>query len=369
MAKRYAQLYEQIAHFDNLYLAYRKAAKGKRGQPEVATFEFDLQNHLFQLQDELLDGSYEPGAYRSFYILDPKRRLISAAPFRDRVVHHALCNLIEPIFERTFIGTSYANRKGKGTHAALDRAQAYAGQAPYVLQCDVRQFFPSIDHAILDAILARKIADERTLRLCRQIMGSGAGILKNEYTPVYFPGDDLFATNRPRGIPIGNLTSQFWANVYLNELDQFIKRDLRVRAYVRYVDDFLLFGMDKGQLWAWKATSPEKLADLRLTLHVNNSTVYPVKNGVPFLGFRLYPTHRRLKRANGVNFQRRFARLRRQYQRGEISLEDMDNAIQGWVAHVAHGQTYGLRCSLLSPPLPREERAGPALSEVETVRT
>ncbi len=321
MAKRYSQLYEQIAHFDNLYLAYRKASRGKRSQPEVAAFEFNLQSHLFQLQDELMNGSYRPGAYRSFYILDPKRRLISAAPFRDRVVHHALCNLIEPIFERTFIGTSYANRRGKGTHAAIDRAQAYTRQAPYVLQCDVRQFFPSIDHAILDAILARKIADERTLWLCQQIMNSGAGILKNEYTPVYFPGDDLFAANRPRGLPIGNLTSQFWANVYLNELDQFVKRELRARAYVRYVDDFLLFGADKGQLWAWKTSVQEKLASLRLTLHENSSTVYPVKNGIPFLGFRLYPTHRRLKRANGVNFQRRYARLRRQYQRGEESQE------------------------------------------------
>jgi retron-type reverse transcriptase len=267
------------------------------------------------------------------------------------VVHHALCNIIEPVFERTFIGDSYANRKGKGTHAALDRAQAFARQYPYVLQCDIRQFFPSVDHAVLSAILAGKIADQRALWLCQAILDSGAGVLKDEYTPVYFPGDNLFAVLRRRGLPIGNLTSQFWANVTLNELDQFVKRQLHCPAYLRYVDDFLLFSENKRLLWNWKAAIREVLASLRLTLHENSSTVYPVSTGIPFLGFRIYPTHRRLKRKNGVNFQRRFARLRKQYRRGEISLADLDRSILGWVAHAQHGQTYGLRKALLKVPL------------------
>ncbi len=347
MAKQYNNLYHTLTGFDNMHRAYRNAAKGKRGEPAAATFEFDLERNLFQLQLELETQTYSPGAYYSFYIRDPKLRLISAAPFRDRVVHHALCNLIDPLFERTFIGDSYANRVGKGTHAALDRAQALARRYPYVLQCDVKRFFPSVDHAILRSILARKIGDEQALWLCGQILDSGAGVLKDEYEMVYFPGDDLFAANRPRGLPIGNLTSQFWANVFLNELDQFVKRELRVKGFCRYVDDFLLFGESKRQLWAWKDAVREKLHSLRLTLHEGSSTVYPATNGIPFLGFRLYPTHRRLKRKNGVAFQRRLRRRMAQFARGEITFEQLTQSVQGWAAHAAHGNTYGLRRALL----------------------
>ena len=347
MVKRYSNLYPQVTTFENLYTAFRKAAKGKRGQPNVAAFEFDLEHNLLTLQDELTQKTYRPGAYRSFYIHDPKERLISAAPFSDRVVHHALCNVIEPIFERTFIGDSYANRKGKGTHAALDRAQTLARRYPYVLQCDVVQFFPSIDHQCLYDMLARKLADDDVLWLIDQILASGRDVLRDAYELVYFPGDDLFATNRYRGLPIGNLTSQFWGNVYLNELDQYVKRDLHCRGYVRYVDDFLLFADSKRQLWAWKDAVRAKLADLRLTLHARSSTVYPVTNGIPFLGFHVYPTHRRLKRRNGVAFARRYRKLRRAAARGEITRDELDTRVQGWLAHAAHGDTYGLRRSLL----------------------
>ena len=352
MPKRFYNLYPELTHFDNLYRAFRKASRGKRGQIAVATFEFNLEGELFRLQAELENQTYLPGGYHSFYIRDPKRRLISAAPFRDRVVHHALCNLIEPLFERTFIGDSYANRVGKGTHKALDRAQSWARHYPFVLGCDIRQFFPSVDHALLRQILARKIGDEQVLWLCDQILASGASVLKDEYQMAYFPGDDLFAANRPRGLPIGNLTSQFWGNVFLNELDQFIKRELRVHAYCRYVDDFLLFSDDKRQLWAWKDALRKKLNSLRLSLHERSSTVYPVQNGIPFLGFRLYPDRRRLKRFNGVAFQRRFRRLQKQYGRGEISLERFDSAVQGWIAHARHGDTWGLRHSLLNVAIP-----------------
>jgi len=351
MVKRYAKLYPQVITFENLYLAYRKAAKGKRGQAAVATFEFDLERNLFDLQAELEAQTYTPGAYTSFYIREAKRRLVSAAPFRDRVVHHALCNIIEPLFERTFIGDSYANRVGKGTHAALDRAQSFAQRYPYVLQCDLRQFFPSVDHAILGAILARKLADSRILWLCDTILASGAGILDDEYQMVYFPGDDLFAAARPRGLPIGNLTSQFWANVLLNELDQFVKRELHCPAYVRYVDDFLLFAHSKQQLWEWKAAIRERLAALRLALHERESTVYPVISGIPFLGFRLYPTHRRLKRRNGVAFVRRFRTLRHAAARGEITPEALRQRVRSWIAHTSHGNTYRLRRALLKPAL------------------
>jgi len=351
MARRFQNLFPAIVDFTNLHAAFRRAAKGKRFRPEVAAFEFNLEPNLLALQQELKTDRYRPGEYRSFYIRDPKHRLISAAPFRDRVLHHALCAVTEPLLERTFIGDSFACRQGKGTHAAIDRAQHFARRYPYVLQCDIRQFFPSVDHAILYDILARKFDDGRLMALIGYILQGSEGILDDEYDPVYFPGDDLLATLRPRGLPIGNLTSQFWANVYLNELDQWLKRTQRVKAYLRYVDDFLLFAHDKAQLWDWKAAIRERLAMLRLTLHERESTVYPVRTGIPFLGFRIYPTHRRLKRVNGVAFQRRLARYRRAVARGEMSVADVHNRVRGWVAHAAHGDTWGLRRALLAPPL------------------
>jgi retron-type reverse transcriptase len=232
-------MYSRLTSWENLLRAYRRAAKGKRGKPNVAAFEYHLEDNLWQLQQELQQQVYRPGGYNSFFIHDPKRRLISAAPFRDRVVHHALCNLIEPLFERSFIEDSFANRRGKGTHAARARAQQFARRFRYVLPGDVRQFFPSVDHAILHALLAQKIGDEQVLWLIGLILESGKDVLKAQYDMVYFPGDDLFAVNRSRGLPIGNLTSQFWANVYLNPFDHFVKRRLRCRGLVRYVDDFL----------------------------------------------------------------------------------------------------------------------------------
>jgi retron-type reverse transcriptase len=353
--KTYKKIYPHICAYDNLYEAWRKAARGKRKAPEVATFEYFLTDNLLQLETELRNQTYRPGPYRHFYIYQPKLRRISAAPFRDRVVHHALVRQIEPIFEARFSRDSYACRKGKGTHAALARCQQFARRYPYVLQCDVVQFFPAVDHLILREILFRRIADEQTRRLISQILDSGAGVLANEYDMVYFPGDDLLAAGRARGLPIGNLTSQFWANCYLNELDQFIKRHLRCQALVRYVDDLLLFSASKKELWAWKAAITEFLPALRLTLHPRSSTVYPVTNGIPFLGFVTYPTHRLLKRRNGVAFMRRFRRQLNLLSEGLLDYADVAASVQGWLAHAAHGDTWGLRRALVTgQPVPRQ---------------
>ena len=350
--KTYKNLYPAITAFENLYQAFKNASRGKRSKPNVAEFEYNLGDYLLALQAELLAQTYTPGPYTNFRINDPKPRLISAAPFRDRVIHHALCQVIEPIFERRFISDSYACRVGKGTHAALHRAQEFARRYPYVLKCDIEHFFPNIDHAILFAQFERLIADPQALWLCRLILDSGAGIHGKRRAPGYFPGDDLFAALRPRGLPIGNLTSQFWANVYLNPLDHFVKRELKCSAYVRYVDDLLLFADDKLTLHRWKWAVVEFAAHLRLRLHERQSVVFPVTNGIPFLGWRVYPTHRRLKRRNGVAFQRRFARLRAAYASGKINQERLDASINGWIAHVSHGNTWGLRRALLGCPIP-----------------
>jgi len=345
--KTYKNLYPQICAFENIHLAYRKARKGKRGREPAAAFEFNLEANLIQLQRELLVKTYRPGPYHSFYIHDPKRRLISAAPFRDRVVHHALCNVIEPLFERRFIFDSYANRVGQGTHRALDRCQEYARRYRYVLPLDVRQFFPSIDHAILRQPLARVIADPDVMWLIDLILASGAGVLRDEYTMSWFPGDDLFAANRPRGLPIGNLTSQFWANCYLDPFDHFVKRELCCQGYLRFVDDTLLFANDKPTLWVWRGAIVEKLARLRLTIHERQAHPRPVTEGVPFLGFVLFPTHRRLKRRKVVNYRRRLKELMTAYLAGDIPAGQVSGSVLGWINHARYGDTWGLRRDVL----------------------
>jgi hypothetical protein len=347
MGAVYRHLYDQLCDWENLLLAWRKARRGKRGHAPAAAFEQRAGEHLLAVEAELRERRYQPGAYTSFYVHDPKRRLISAAPFRDRVVHHALCNVIEPIFERRFIHDSYANRAGKGTHAALDRCQHFAQRHRYVLQCDVAHFFPAIDHAILLETIGRVVVDPDVLWLCGAILASGEGVLANEYAMTYFPGDDLLAALRPRGLPIGNLTSQFWANVYLDRLDHFVKRELKCRAYVRYVDDFLLFADDKPTLWAWRRAVVDYLADLRLTLHEARCHPQPVTEGIPFLGFVVYPDHRRLKRRKGIAYRRRLRALAREYRARRIPLARVTASVRGWVNHVRYGDTYALRKAVL----------------------
>ena len=356
--KTFKQLYPRICAFENLELAFRKARRGKRSRANVAAFEGDLDIELLALQEELLAETYQPGRYRHFTIYEGKPRRISAAPFRDRVAHHALCNIIEPIWEARFAHDSYACRVGKGTHAALDRCTHFARRYPYVLQADVVQFFPSVDHAVLRDLLARYIADAPTMTLIDRIIASGAGIHAAGYEMQWFPGDDLLAATRPRGLPIGNQTSQFWANVYLNELDRFVKETLHCPAYVRYCDDLLFFAGDKPTLHRWRREIEAYLVTLRLKIHEDQTAVHPVETGIPFLGFRVFPDHRRLAHANGVHFQRRLRPLFRRYTSGEIDLDRVHAAVRGWIAHAAHGDTWGLRRRLLGRTIvPRQSRA------------
>jgi RNA-directed DNA polymerase len=356
--KSYKNLYPQVYAFENLYQAFRKARRGgKRKKESVAAFELDLEANLWQLHEELRSQTYLPGSYHNFYVQERKRRLISAAHFRDRVVHHALCRVIEPIFEHRFIYDSYACRVGKGTHRAVDRAQEFARRRRYVLQCDVEQFFPSMDNQILRSLLAHHIADEQMLWLIDLILASGAGVLASEYRMHWFPGDDLLAVCRPHGLPIGNLTSKFWANVYLDQLDHFVKEELRCYCYLRYCDDFLLFHDDKAQLWAWREALIDFLATLRLRLHEEQAVVFPTQTGITWLGFRVFPHYRLLRKDNVKAFTRRLRWMEEEYVAGRMDAEQVRISIQSWIAHASHGDTYHLRQRLFSGatfPHPRQ---------------
>lgn len=336
-------MFPRVVAWENLLEAYRKAARGKRGKLAAATYEREVADNLLTLQAMLTTGMYRPGAYQHFVIHEPKRRLISAAPFGDRVVHHALCNVIEPIFEARFHPHSYANRVGKGTHKAIDHLQAYARQYRYALRLDIVQHFPSLDHIILKEELSRVVGDEEVRRLIDIILRSGDGVLRDEYDMVYFPGDSLLDTLRPRGLPIGNLTSQFWSNCYLNPLDWFISRELGCPAYLRYVDDMALFSNSKRELAQWQEQIVVYLAQLRLTVHRGSLQAQPVRAGIPWLGFVVYPTHRLLKRRNVVGFRRRLEQTITLYRRGDISFAELDARVQGWINHVRYGDTWGLR--------------------------
>lgn len=339
--KRYGYLWDDIVDFKNLLAAARQAQKGKRFRDNVLRFNYDLENELIQLQRELRSKTYCPGQYKTFEVKQPKSRLISAAPYRDRVVHHALCNVIMPIFERTFIHDSYANRLGYGTHRALKRFTKFTRSSRYILQCDLRKYFPSIDHAILKTILRRKIKCPDTLWLIDTIIDGS-----NDQEPVieYFPGDDLLTpVQRRRGLPIGNLTSQFFANIYLNGFDHFVKEQLNASQYLRYVDDFALFSDDRGFLAEARPAIEAFLATLRLKMHPLKSQLFETRKGPIFVGFRVFQDHIRVKGANLHRARYRLRQLQKRYAAGEISLEQLTQSVQSWAAHLKHADTWRLR--------------------------
>jgi len=333
--------------WENLWAAWKRAAQDKRSRSTTCRFEFHLADELLQLQRELVEGRYRPGPYVHFTLNEGKRRLISAAPFRDRVVHHALCAVIEPRFESIFIPDSYANRVGKGTHKAIDRFQQLARRYRYVLRMDVVKHFPSIDHQILFEILDGRLRDPRIAELIRRILASGADLPEAQADACLFPGDDLLDLCRPKGLPIGNLTSQFWSNCYLHPFDQFVKRELGCQGYLRYVDDFALFSDSKAELWAWRHAVIERLARLRLRVHENAAQVAPVVSGIPWLGFVVYPTHRLLKARKAVHATRHLTARYGELLEGRIRLATFRASVQAWINHARHGDTWGLRAKVL----------------------
>ena len=352
MSKRHTDLFARIATFGALRAAAKKAILGKRKKPGAAAFMANLERELLRLERELGDGSYRPGRYVEIEVHDPKRRLVSAAPFRDRVVHHALCAVIEPIFETGFIDNTFANRTGKGTHRAIEVYEHYRDRHAHVLRCDIYRYFPAIDHAVLKAEFRRRIGCDRTLWLMDQIIdGSNA----QEPVELHFPGDDLFEPyRRRRGLPIGNLTSQFAANLYLDRFDHWVSEVLRA-PYVRYVDDFALFDDDPAVLADWRARIDRYLEGRRLKLHPRKTVILPTAEPTAFLGFVLSPDvagsgrravtagHRRLPEDNVRRFRSRLRGLRDRWRSGTVARDEVEARIRAWIAHAAQGNTFRLR--------------------------
>ncbi len=341
MPPRHDHLFTRIANFQALYAAARRAIKGKRKKPGAAAFFANLEGELLALERQLRAGEYRPGRYVAFAVSDPKRRIVSAAPFRDRVVHHALCGVVEPIFERGFIDHTFANRIDKGTHRAIDAYERYRNRHACVLRGDIYRYFPAIDHAILKSDFRRRIRCEPTLALLDRIVD---GSNPQEPVNLHFQGDDLFEPfRRRRGLPIGNLTSQFFANLYLDGFDHFVTEVLQA-PYVRYVDDFALFADDPPVLTSWQSRIERYLAGRRLKLHPRKTFISSCREPAQFLGILLCDGgRRRLPEDNVRRFRNRLRGLRDQWRAGAVDIEDVDARVRAWIAHAEHADTWRLR--------------------------
>ncbi|MEK6855720.1 MAG: reverse transcriptase/maturase family protein [Nanoarchaeota archaeon] len=318
----------------NLFIALRKAKKDKTGREDVIEFCKDSEKNLLDLHYELTNKTYKPRPLNTFVLRDPKTRVISKSDFRDRIVHHALINVIKPFLEKLFIYDSCANQMRKGTTFALKRFRKFQrkvtqnfSQGAFCFKADIKHYFQEIDHEILINILRKKIADEEVIWLIKQIL--------NNQTNISEEGGE-----RVKGMPLGNYTSQFFANVYLNELDYFVKHTLKVKYYIRYVDDFVIFHKSEKQLKVWKKQIEGFLKEnLKIELHPNKSRVISLSRGVDFVGFRNF-NHRRLLRKR--NYKSMFRKIEL-YEKGVLNFDSIHESYQGWQAYAIWGNTYKLR--------------------------
>lgn len=330
--KRYGNLYERICSWDNMERAAHLARRRKRYRIYTENFELRRESVLRQLREELLEGSWQPSPYRSFRIYDPKERIISAAPYPDRIVHHAVCNVIAPILERTFIDHSYSCRVGKGTAAAREHCRQLVKRYRYALKADVSKYFASIDHEILKAKLRRQIKCRPTLEILDRIVDSWQ---TTEEPPAWFKDDDLLTpSERPRGLPIGSLTSQLFANLYLSRIDHLIQEEIRPCGYARYTDDLVLFSDSKKFLWDALARLREEFENERLKAPPRKCRVLACRDGAPFLGFRFFPERTRVLRENVMRFRKRMTRLQHRVKADREARREIWSSMFGWFQFV-----------------------------------
>ncbi len=321
--KRVNHLFTKITDFKNLYQAYKKAIKGSPHSWEAKHFTFFLEKELLLLQQDLVSGVYRTGGFKHYRIYDPKERLISVAPFRDRVVHHAIVRVLEPVYEPVFIFDSYATRKNKGTHAAILRVQQFLRHTKYYLKADIKKHFENMDHDLLLDILGKKIKDKDCLHLIKTV---------------------IKGVPWSKGLPIGNLTSQFFANVYLDRLDHFIKEDLRFKKYVRYMDDMVCLADSVDELKKIREEMDSFLGEtLRLELKPGGVYINKRSNGISFLGARIFPNQIRIKPSCFKRSMKKLGEKTREYQRGELNCNNYVSGLNSIVGHLDFYNSYRLR--------------------------
>lgn len=311
--KRHGNLYEKLTTMENLHLAWQEARRGKSSKGAVQRFELDPETNLARIRESLVQKTYQPSPYKTKMIYEPKKRLIYILPFDpDRIVHHALMQVIEPIWTRLFIADSYACIRKRGLHAGSRRTMEFVRRNRYCLKMDISKFYPSVDHAIMFDIIQQKIKCPDTLDLFHKI---------------------IYSIPDGKNVPIGNYTSQWMGNLYLSELDMFVKHTLRVKDYIRYCDDFLLFHDDKAVLNHAAREIETFLAD-RLALKLSKCDLFPVSRGVDFLGYRHFPGYVLLRKSTSIRIRRRLGKLSGLLAAGRITLDRFRGSVasvNGWM--------------------------------------
>lgn len=338
--KTYNKLYTKLCSKENILLAFNKAKKGKSKKDYVIDFQLNLEYNLNELRDELINKRYLPSPLKKFIIRDPKTRIIHSSIFRDRIIHHAIVNLLEPIFEKIFIYDSFASRKNKGTHSAVKRFRQFINKVsnngsliknPYsnnsikgfVLKADIKHYFDSIDHKVLINIIKRKITDKDLIEVIEKVLNN-------------------FETEKGKGLPLGNYTSQFFANVYLNELDYYVKHILKVKYYIRYVDDFVILHKNKKRLEYFKNCIENFLPCLKIKLHPDKTKIYALRNGINFLGYRVFYYYILLRKRNIKYFKKKFKELIK------LNEEELNNRLAGYNGYFIFASSYNLQKDILS---------------------
>lgn len=327
--KRAGNLYSRISDLNNICEAFYKAAKGKQNRPEVISFRNNFDANIKNLSDQLLSHNFDIGHYRFFMVFDPKPRSICAASFQERVLHHAIMNICEPFLNAYAIHDSYACQKGKGNRKALTKAQKYTRMYKWYLKLDIRKYFDSIDQDILMAQLARRFKDQDLLRLFRQLF-------------------ETYHTALGKGMPIGNLVSQHLANFYLGCFDHWIKEECRVSAYLRYMDDFILFGHDKAYLKEKLSMIEHFLLDklaltIKTTIQINRCT-----RGMPFLGYRIFPHIIRLSPSSRKRFESKFRKYEEKWQMGDWSTSVLVRHMEPLIEFTRAADTIDFRRNIIN---------------------
>lgn len=344
-----SSLWQQLCSYDNLLLAHTKARQRKTNREYVREFEQNLRENLHMLQTELLLYAYRPVPLTTFILRDPKTRKISKSAYRDRVVQHALCSIIIPIFDKSFLYHSFANRKGKGPLKAVASFEKVMRKVSrnftrpcYVFKADIYHYFEEVDHTILLRLISRRIEDKSVLWLIHRILENHVVPLKwskgtaNQRTGLFFC--------LKKGMPLGNLTSQFFANIYLHELDWFVKHTLKAKHYIRYVDDFVILHHQKTTVQYWQRCILHFLQEkLLLLLHPQKQHIREIHQGITFLGFRIFPYYKLLRKSNVQAFQRTQQCVMDTCDTSIITYDGLFASVDGWIAYAKYANTFGLR--------------------------